>query len=72
MRAAERLLAVQKGLCSMYPLKTYGYHNSNVASLNPVTQTYAYSIFVRKSERSDHSDDLGLDRMIILEWILGK
>jgi hypothetical protein len=27
---------------------------------------------IRKSERSNHSEDLDVDGKIILEWILGK
>jgi hypothetical protein len=32
----------------------------------------AYNIFIRKSEVRDHSEDLGVDRKIILELVLGK
>jgi hypothetical protein len=32
----------------------------------------AYKILSGKSEGRDHSEDLGVDRRIILEWILGK
>jgi hypothetical protein len=32
----------------------------------------AYKILVRKPEGRDHSEDVGTDEMIILEWILGK
>jgi hypothetical protein len=32
----------------------------------------AYSILVRKAERKDHLEDLGLGGEIMLEWILGK
>jgi hypothetical protein len=31
----------------------------------------AYKILVEKPEEKDHSEDLGVDRKIILEWILG-
>jgi hypothetical protein len=31
----------------------------------------AYSIFVEELERKRHSEDLGVDGRIILEWILG-
>jgi hypothetical protein len=32
----------------------------------------AYKIVVGKPEGKDHSEDLGVDGRIILEWILGK
>jgi hypothetical protein len=32
----------------------------------------SYKILVGKSQRRDHSDDLGVDWKIILEWMLGK
>jgi hypothetical protein len=32
----------------------------------------AYRILVRKPEGKNHSEDLGTDGKIILEWILGK
>jgi hypothetical protein len=31
----------------------------------------AYNILVGKSEEKNHSEDLGVDGKIILEWILG-
>jgi hypothetical protein len=31
-----------------------------------------YITFVGKPDKEDHSEDLGVDRRIILEWILGK
>jgi hypothetical protein len=31
-----------------------------------------YRILVRKMKGRDHSEDLDVDRKIILEWILGK
>jgi hypothetical protein len=31
-----------------------------------------YKILVRKPEGNNHSDDLGVDVRIILEWILAK
>jgi len=32
----------------------------------------AYKILIGKSVGNNHSEDLGIDRSIILEWILGK
>jgi hypothetical protein len=32
----------------------------------------AYGVLVRKHERRDHCEDFGLDRRIILKWILKK
>jgi hypothetical protein len=32
----------------------------------------AYKIFVRNLKERDHSEHLGVDDRIILEWILGK
>jgi hypothetical protein len=32
----------------------------------------AYTILVGKPEGRDHSEDLGVDEKIILEWIVGK
>jgi hypothetical protein len=32
----------------------------------------AHSILAGKSEGRDHSEDLGIDKKIILKWILGK
>jgi hypothetical protein len=32
----------------------------------------AHSILVAKPKGRDHSEDLGADKKIILEWILGK
>jgi hypothetical protein len=32
----------------------------------------AYNILVGKPEGKNHSEDLGVDGKIILEWILGK
>jgi hypothetical protein len=32
----------------------------------------AYSILVENLKERDHSEDLGVDGNIILEWILGK
>jgi hypothetical protein len=32
----------------------------------------AYKFLVRKSQGTDHLEDLGIDRRIIPEWILGK
>jgi len=31
-----------------------------------------YSILYGKPEEKDHLEDLGVDGMIILEWLLGK
>jgi hypothetical protein len=31
-----------------------------------------YNIVVEKPEAENHSEDLGVDRRIILEWIVGK
>jgi hypothetical protein len=32
----------------------------------------AYNIFLENVKGKDHSEDIGLDERIILEWILGK
>jgi hypothetical protein len=32
----------------------------------------AYSILVGNPEGKNHTEDLGVDRRIILEWVLGK
>jgi hypothetical protein len=32
----------------------------------------AYKILIGKPEEGDHSEDLGVDGRIILEWFLGK
>jgi len=32
----------------------------------------AYKVLLRKPEGRDHSENLGVDGNIILEWILGK
>jgi hypothetical protein len=31
-----------------------------------------YKILVRKLEGRDHSEDLGVDGKMVLEWVLGK
>jgi hypothetical protein len=32
----------------------------------------AFKVLIRKPKGRDHSEDLGIDGKIILEWILGK
>jgi hypothetical protein len=32
----------------------------------------AYKVLVGRPEGKRHSEDLGIDRSVILEWILGK
>jgi hypothetical protein len=32
----------------------------------------AYNIFFRKPEGKNHSEEVGVNRKIILEWMLGK
>jgi hypothetical protein len=54
-------------------------HNSNNKKQCVMPETLAYSwrcemcvVLVGKLERRDHLEDQGVDRMILLKWVLGQ